>query len=249
METNKIYLGDAYELIKQLPDKSVDLIITDPPYHFVGGGKMTGIFKDRGKRHFDALENKGLTNNYDMIIFEDLLRVMKKINLYVWCNKEQLYQYLDFFKDKNTLFEMLIWNKTNPMPLINNQYLPDKEYCLFFRERGVRLEGSYETKATVWQEKGNVEDKKDYGHPTIKPLHMIKQLIINSSNENDVILDPFIGSGTTAVACKELGRQYIGFEIDQEYHKIATDRLNGIKKNGQMSLLDTDFDLVEKGQL
>ena len=132
METNKIYLGDAYELIKQLPDKSVDLIITDPPYHFVGGGKMTGIFKDRGKRHFDALENKGLTNNYDMIIFEDLLRVMKKINLYVWCNKEQLYQYLDFFKDKNTLFEMLIWNKTNPMPLINNQYLPDKEYCLFF---------------------------------------------------------------------------------------------------------------------
>lgn len=230
MKINEIYLGDAYELIKKIDSKSIDLVVIDPPYHFVGGGKMTGLFRDRGTRHFDALENTNLTDNYDLSILDELVRVMKKINIYIWCNKEQIHQYLDFFENKNTLFEILIWNKTNPMPLINNQYLPDKEYCMFFRERGVRVYGDYESKKTVYIEQANVADKKLYNHPTIKPLNIIKNLITNSSKEGDLILDTFLGSGTTAVACKELGRDYIGFEIDENYYNIAIDRLKGISQ-------------------
>ena len=70
------------------------------------------------------------------------------------------------------------------------------------------------------------EDKKLYEHPTIKPLEIIKNLIINSSQENDVILDPFLGSGTTAVACVQTKRHYIGFELNENYFNIACKRLD-----------------------
>ena len=84
---------------------------------------------------------------------------------------------------------------------------------------------------------------KIYKHPTIKPLNIIENLIINSSNENDIVLDCFCGSGTTGVACKELNRKFIGIEIDREYHKIAVDRLNGITANGQTTIF-TDFENI-----
>lgn len=246
-ELNHIYCADCYEAIKDVPDKSVDLIVTDPPYMFSTGGKMTGIFKDRSTRHFDALEDTGLTMNYDYArLLPEFIRVMKKINIYIWCNKEQIKQYLDFFigqaykpkyeRDDNTAFEMIVWNKTNPIPLVNNRYLPDKEYCLFFKERGVKLNGSYETKKTVYYEQANVADKEKFEHPTIKPLHIIQNLIINSSDVGDIVLDPFMGSGTTAVACKNLGRQFIGFEVNPKWHKIACDRLNNTDASGQLSL-------------
>jgi len=94
LEINKIHLGDSYELIKEITDNSVDLVIIDPPYNFEHGGKMTGLFRDRGTRHFDALEGKNLTLNYDYkTILDELLRVMKFIYIYIWCNKQQIKQY------------------------------------------------------------------------------------------------------------------------------------------------------------
>lgn len=236
-ETDQVYCEDCYKAIKEIPDKSIDLIVTDPPYMFSTGGKMTGIFKDRGTRHFDALEDSNLTLNYDYkTLLPELVRVMKKINIYIWCNKDQIKQYLDFFENYNCTFEMIIWNKTNPIPLVNNRYLPDKEYCLYFKEKGLGLNGSYETKKTVYYEEANVSDKKIFEHPTIKPLHIIKNLIINSSNKGDIVLDCFMGSGTTCVASKDIGRHYIGFEIEEKWYKIAKDRLNQTDANGQMSL-------------
>lgn len=133
--------------------------------------------------------------------------------------------------------EIIIWEKTNPVPTINGTYVNDKEFCLLFREYGkTELYGNYFTRRTIYTTKCNKYDKNLYTHPTIKPLNIIKNLIINSSNENDIILDCFLGSGTTAVACKELNRKYIGIEIDKEYFKIAQDRLNGITASGQIGM-------------
>ena len=86
-----------------------------------------------------------------------------------------------------------------------------------------------------------VDDKKLYNHPTIKPLELVKRHLLHSSNENDIVLDCFCGSGTTCVAAKETGTRYIGTEIDPTYYKIAVNRLNGINANGQQSIF-TDFD-------
>lgn len=233
MKVNTIYNGDAYKLIKQIPDKSIDLIVTDPPYEWKKGGEMTGLFrKGVSSRNFmDSIEKMKMDKGINFDILNDFVRVMKKINIYIWCNKDQLYTYMKYFIEKyKCYFEIIIWNKTNVTPLCGNKYLTDKEYCLFFREKGVKILGQYETKKTVYTTSINIEDKKKFGHPTIKPLSIIENIIKNSSVEGGVVLDPFLGSGTTAVACKELNRQYIGFEIDKKYYDIANDRLKGINQ-------------------
>lgn len=111
---------------------------------------------------------------------------------------------------------------------------------MYFR-KNVKLNTTFESAKTYWIQKKNIEDKEQFEHPTIKPLEIIKTLIENSSKEGDVVLDTFMGSGTTAVACKETERNFIGFEIDEKYHKIACDRVNGINASGQTSIF-TDFD-------
>lgn len=140
---------------------------------------------------------------------------------------------------------MFVWHKTNPIPTCNNKYLSDTEYCLIFRESGTSINGTYETKSKYYISELNKKDKEEYLHPTIKPLEMVKNHILNSTKENDIVLDCFMGSGTTAVACKELGRNYIGFEINPEYYQIAIDRVNGItqqdkrlKEKGIMNIFD-----------
>lgn len=297
MELNKIYLGDAYELIKQIPDKSIDLIVTDPPYEFIPGGsghsdlgqrKRTnandiynldtnrtkqnivtggGCFGTKQRDYYSefsetdvskqrqeyldyvAMHGKdeeserlriianGIDNNNNTRfisegisneILKEFVRVMKKGNIYIFCNKNQLRQYFDFFGDLGWNLDLLVWNKTNCIPTINNTYLANLEYCVFARESGAPLYGSYETKSKCYTSSCNKKDKDLFLHPTIKPLPFIKNLIINSSQENQVVLDPFIGSGTTAVACKELNRQYIGFELNPKFYEIANDRLNDV---------------------
>ena len=235
---NKITLGDSYSLIKEIPDKSIDLIIIDPPYLIenTNGGTRSRLAKSiRGMN--TEIEERKLTSGIDSNIFKDLIRIQKNINIYIWCNGKQIPDYLDFFvKQNHCKFDILIWNKTNATPLYSNKYMNDKEYCLYFRKNGYCNPKNYNDAKTVWYMPINISDKKKYKHPTIKPLKIIKTLIKNSSNEGDIILDCFSGSGTTCVAAKELGRKYIGIEIDPEYHKISIDRLEGILANGQTSI-------------
>jgi DNA modification methylase len=173
---------------------------------------------------------------------------MKKINIYLFCSKEQIYDYLTYFtKQRRCNWELIVLAKDNPPPFCHLHYLKDKEYCLYFWETGVRLNTTTQNAKTVYFTNTGVAqaDKKLYDHPTIKPLKIIKNLIEISSSGGGLILDPFAGSGTTAVAAKELGRKYLGFEINGRWHKVAVDRLNGITANGQTSIF-TDFDELEK---
>ncbi len=246
-DVNKIYNEDSYKAIKEIPDKSIDLIITDPPYEWQRGGEMTGLFrKGVSSRNFMyQIEEKKLDKGIDYSILDEFVRVMKKINIYIWCNKDQFFNYMKYFVEKGCYFEIIIWGKTNVTPLCGNKYLTDKEYCLFFREKGVKILGTYDTKKTIYISSANRDDKAMFEHPNIKPLDTIKNLIINLSNEGDIVADFFLGSGTTCVGAKELGRNYIGFEIDKDYFNIAQDRLNGItqidrkqKDKGQTDIFD-----------
>lgn len=250
---NNIYNEDSYIAIKNIPDKSVDLIVIDPPYLIeqAGGG---GAFGDKHRMYhaeYSKLSHNPdktagryfVSKGFDLSLFDDVIRVMKKINIYVWCNKNQVLDIMNYFNEKECLLEIITWHKSNPIPTCNNNYANDTEFCIFARERGVRIYGSMETKMKYYVTPTNKEDKQLYKHPTIKPLKIIKNLIINSSNEGDIVADFFLGSGTTCVAAKELNRRYIGFEIDPKYFKIAKDRLNGINANGQTSIF-TDFEKI-----
>ena len=230
LETNHIYCGDSKQLINNIEDNSIDLVVIDPPYKIRPKTNGKGSLSESVKKYTGELERDNLTNEYDKTILNDLIRVMKKINIYIWCNGEQVPYYIDFFVKQNKCkMEILIWNKTNAMPLYSNRYLSDKEYCLYFRKSGYCQPKCYEDAKTVFQTPINIKDKKKWFHPTIKSLPIIIKLIRNSTKEGDVVLDCFLGSGTTAVACILENRKYIGIELNEKYYKIAKQRIKEIE--------------------
>lgn len=225
---NEIALGDAYELIRSLPDKSVDCILTDPPYlieSIKGGRNRLG---ESIMSVSAELDENGIRDGIGKGMLDEFMRVMKAPNIYIWCNLKQIKQYLDYFVGEKKLnWNLIVWHKTNAMPLCGSKYMNDCEYCLFFR-RGVRLNTEYETAHTVYNLPINQADKDDFGHPTIKPEPIIANMLSNSVPEGGIVLDPFCGSGTVPAAAKKLGMRYIGFEINPKWHKVAQDRLEGI---------------------
>lgn len=226
MECDYIECGDCIQLLKQLPDKSIDLVVTDPPY--VIDNKGGGLYTQEDKQYVKQLE--GIKDGFSTEVLDELCRVMKKINIYLWCSQKQLFPLIRYFVEgKKCNFNLITWHKTNPVPACGNKYLTDTEYCLFFREKGVKIYGEFSTKFTYYVTPLNQKDKKLYNHPTIKPLDIIQNLVVNSSQEGDVILDPFLGSGTTAVACVNTNRHYIGFELDKQYYDIACKRLDEVE--------------------
>ena len=180
----QLYNEDCYEGIKKIPDKSVDLVVTDPPYEFGTGGVGTGLFKNRASSGiYDEIHLNKIGDGIDLTILDELCRVMKKINIYLWCNKEQIYDYMTYFvKERKCNFEIIVWGKPNPAPFTGGHYLKDKEFCLFFWEKGVKINGNYDTLKTYYIKNTNIGDKKLYDHPTIKPLDIIENLITNSTN-------------------------------------------------------------------
>lgn len=229
MTKQEILYGDAYKLIKEIPNKSVDLIYTDVPYLYKscgGSGEGSSVIDKRIKKK--ASELKDISNGIDYSILDEFKRVLKKLNLFIWCSKMQIIDILNYFADYN--FEILVWCKTNPQPSTNNTWLPDLEYCLYFREKGVRLNDGYDLKSKWYLGAINQRDKRLYNHPTIKPLDLVERHIKETTQVGGVVLDAFLGSGTTAVACKELERNFIGFEINKAYYEIAIDRLKGVNQ-------------------
>lgn len=187
---NTITLGDSYKLIKNIPDKSIDCIYIDIPYIIRHGGNSESPLSKR----IDKLHNKCLkdiSDGIDYKILEDFIRISKKVNCFIWCSKEQIYPILKFFKEKGYIYEILVWIKTNPTPATNNVWLPDIEYCLYFKESGVRLNNGYELKSKWYESAINKKDKDKYKHPTIKPLQLVKRHLLHTTQENDIVLDCF----------------------------------------------------------
>jgi DNA modification methylase len=275
---NTIQLGDCYELIKNIPDNSIDLIIIDPPYEYTTGGgvgcfgvkhrnyheeyykvetnrnEIIKKYLDKGfdykkanvwaDKEISRLDIKHISSGFNLDLLNELDKKMRHIYIYIWCSKWQVEPLLKHYIDKDCNFDILTWHKTNPTPTMNNTYANDTEYLIMAREKGnTKLYGDYNSKKKYWITPTNVDDKNLYKHPTIKPLNIIKTLIENSTQPNDIVLDCFCGSGTTCVAAKETGRRYIGMEIDPEYQKIAVNRLNGITADGQLSIF-TDISLL-----
>lgn len=222
---------DCLEGLKQIPDNSIDLVVTDPPYKIETSGG--GIYNPSSSQHLSGTEYVQelnlMKNGFSKEILDECCRVMKKINIYIFCSQKQIIPLLDYFvKEKKCNWNIISWHKTNPVPACGNKYLTDTEFILFFREKGVKVKGKFQTKFTYYVTPTNKKDKKKYGHPTIKPLNIVENFIINSSNEGEIVFDPFMGSGTTAVAAIKNNRQYIGFELSEEYCKIAEERITNI---------------------
>uniref|UniRef100_A0A6M3X9N3 Putative methyltransferase n=3 Tax=viral metagenome TaxID=1070528 RepID=A0A6M3X9N3_9ZZZZ len=215
-ENGVLYCGDCLEIMPHL--EPVDLVLTDPPY--IVGAKECGLAGDRKYLHdiTDAEIDKGFDSK--------ILNGFK--NWFCFCAKDQLVEIIQKATIRNWM--IITWNKTNPTPLTNNNYLPDTEYIIHSYEKG-RLFGKYKDKsrfAFTPVEKNNLE------HPTVKPVSLISRFVVLGSIERETILDPFIGSGTTAVACERLNRRWIGIEIEEKYCAIAKQRIENERKQRKL---------------
>ena len=231
LKTNEVYNMDCMKAIKLLDDNSIDLVVMDPPY-------LLNLNKIKNTSSINNYANElmGLKDGFDLKVLDMLIPKMKKINMYIYCSKRQVKDLIEYFINKDCNYEILTWHKQNPSPLINNNYLPDTEYVIFAREKGVKLYGNYHTKRKYYISGVNQIDKKKYKHPTIKPLPFIENHIINSSKEGDLILDCYCGSGTTLVGAIKNKRNFIGFEIDKNYYEIAKQRVEEALKQKELNI-------------
>ena len=232
IELDHIYNMDCLEGMKQISDGVIDLIVCDPPYLI--GNRGGGFWSESSEgNHYNARGTRQGMKKLDDIkdgisedVLDEMCRVMSKVNIYIFCSKNQIQPYLDYFVSrKGCNWNILTWHKTNPIPACGNKYLNDTEYILFFREKGVKLFGSYQTKRTYYTTLRNQQENIRYGHPTVKPCQIIQNFIVNSSQEEGVILDPYMGSGTTAVAAMRENRYFVGFEINEEYYEKSLKRI------------------------
>ena len=226
MELNKIYNADCLNVMNKLPDNSIDLLLTDPPYriHAKSGGGL------HNKRDWLKNVHDDKIDEFEPLPFLELIYPKIKVfNAYIFCSKDLIKDYITFAEGNNLNWDIIIMAKNNPIPTKNNKYLSDVEYCFFMREKGAYFNNELDYKNYYKVKHINVTPNKY--HSTEKPVGFIKQLIKVSSQENDIIIDPFIGSGTTAVCASMLNRNFIGYEILDKYYNTALRRLGRLDKN------------------
>ena len=223
----KLINDNAIDFMKTLEDESVDLIVTDPPYKITtkgcagnSGGMMRTKLTMQGKvfKHNDIKPIE---------YFPEFYRLLKDgSHCYVMTNHVNLQEMLNTATECGFHFiKSLIWNKGNK--IMGLYYMSQFEYILFFRKgRGKKINkcGTADI-LNVPNKKTKGEDVKNI-HDTEKPVELMKILIENSSQEGELVLDPFLGVGAVGIACKELGRDYIGVELDENYYNIACSRIN-----------------------
>lgn len=235
MEDIKLIHGDCLEEMAKIPDKSIDLIVTDPPYELsLHGG--AGCFKDRkliNDKHLDFI-SKGF--DYDQC-FNEFIRICKIPNMLIFCSNNQVSKIMSFFEGKNPSATLLVWQKTNPVPLCCGKHLSDVEFIVYVRGKGATFNNDtpFEYKKKVYT--SGIVPSKSRLHPTQKSVTHIEQYLKLHSKENDVVLDPFMGSGTTGIACVNTNRRFIGIELDENYFNIAKKRIDDAVADSKGRLL------------
>lgn len=220
---SELYCGDCLEVMKQIPDNSVDLVLTDPPYKIITGGRKDGV---NSKRPNGILsENKNFFQNKipDMSLWiAEAYRTLKLgSHCYIFTNLLNLQKTIcESMRAGFKLHNLLIWEKNNCTP--SQYYMKNCEYVLFLRKGKAKYINNIGDSKTVHRFNNVVGNKL---HPTEKPVELMEYYLLNSSNLNDIVLDPFMGSGSTGVAATKNGRKFIGIEINKEYFQIAQKRI------------------------
>lgn len=216
---NTIQCIDCLEGLKELPDNSIDLLIADPPY---------GISKKlncKGKRLGTTAKLDFEFGEWDKFNEEWIGISIPKVKGWFisFCAKKDLGIYWNALeKDGFIAVDALAWQKPDPLPLnAKSRFLNAWEVAIIGKKPGSTWNSNYQHNILKFQ----APKGKNRIHPTQKPLELIEKLIELTTNKDDLVVDPFMGSGTTAAACKILKRNYIGFEIDKEYCKKAIERV------------------------
>ena len=226
MTVDYIEQGDCLGLMKEIPSRSVDLILTDPPYEISnhdGGRSALSKRKLFVKSKVDSMSDGFCYEK----CFDEFLRICKIPNILIFCSNKQISKIMSYFESKNLSVTLLVWHKTNPSPLCNGNHLSDLEFIVYVRGKGATFNNNtpFEYKRKIYA--SGIIPKSIKVHPAQKPIGLLKRYIELHTNENDIVLDPFMGSGSTIIACEKTNRHYIGFELDEKYFEIAKKRIEG----------------------
>ena len=211
MELNKIYNEDCLVGMKRIPDGSVDCIVTDIPYNECNR-------TDNGLRNLD--KDKADIGIFDVAMLTENLCEKTKGSIYMFCGFNQVSTIRQVMSQKGLSTRIVVWEKTNPSPMNgNNIWLSGIELCVFGKKSKATF--NLHCKNTVLRYPCGVNKI----HPTKKPIELMRYIVNASTKEGDTVLDPFMGSGTTAIACIREKRNFIGFELNKEYYDKACKRI------------------------
>jgi DNA modification methylase len=224
---------DSDQVAKLMNGQKADMVFTDPPYKIETEGGCKGNIGQGLKKQGKDIE---FIANFEPTEFLQVLPLIfdkNKLNAYIFCNKELLPDYLVWARDSGYSFNVLIWKKPNAIP-IGDSHRPDIEYLLLFRKSAIWNNALKDVNYSRCLEFG-----RETGlHPTMKPIELIGNEMKISSNENSLVFDFFLGSGSTMVASHQLKRKCYGMELDPKYCQVIVDRMKKldptliIKKNG-----------------
>ena len=243
-EESNIYLGDNIDVLQELYEQNgefVDMIFADPPYFLSNdgftcqNGKMVKVNKGEWDKSMGAEEN----HKYNLAWISACKKVLKKDGT-IWISGTQhnifdigfALQQLGF-----KILNMITWEKPNPAPNLSCRYFTHSTELLIWASKSekskhtfnydlMREENGGKQMKSVWSFTAPKNSEKTFGkHPTQKPVDLLNRIIKASTNEGDVVLDPFLGSGTTAVSCVLTNRKYIGIEKEKEYFELTKKRV------------------------
>ena len=235
-----LYNDDCLNVFKTINDNSIDLIVSDIPYKIVSGGctkdpvkiratKFVGGMLDRYNPAGHDLIKSGKIFKHNDIKFSEFLPSLYRIlkddsHCYLMVNGRNLNELQNESEKVGFKYQnLLVWDKGNATP--NKWYMNACEFILFLRKGKAKNINNLGSKTIL-----SVPNVRNKMHPTEKPVELMQILIENSSNENDTVLDPFMGCGSTGIACLNTNRNFIGIELDKTYFDIAQNRINKLRE-------------------
>ena len=217
-ESVTVYNCNAHEAVPLLP--KADLLVTDPPYlQSKSGAGLIG-------RRQTYKKIQELSDFDPRWLCEQLPTICKSAHGYIFCSKNLLASYISFAESRGWGWDILVYAKNNPLPAKNNKYLSDAEFIIFFREAGKCYFNNELPYENYFKVKHVNCSPAEFGHPTEKEIAVVKSIIQVSTRPDELVLDLYGGSGTTARAAKDLGRRCIVVEINEEYCETIANRMS-----------------------
>lgn len=243
----KLILGDCLDKLKEIPSESIDMIFADPPYFLSNdgitckGGKAVSVNKGDWDKSMGIAEDHIFNRNW----LTECQRILKKDGT-IWVSGTSHVIFSIGFGMQELGFKIInniAWEKPNPPPNLSCRYFTHSTETIIWAGKNEKTKHTFnydimrnmnggKQMKTVWNILPPKTSEKTNGkHPTQKPLELLERIILASTNIGDVILDPFMGSGTTGVAAIKHNRSFIGIEMNPEYLELAQKRINELEKN------------------
>lgn len=239
--TATIINEDFFKYVKSIETGSIDLILTDPPYNLSNYSTGNMKFTWRSEINNDLAKwDKDIFNPQD--VKEEFIRILKPTgNLFIFTSYNLLGEWHKIFDPEFDTFQFMVWHKTNPVPKFRKAgFLNSCELIICCWNKGHTWNFGKQKEMHNFIESPicmGKERTKEPKHPTQKPIKILKHIIKIASNPENLVLDPFMGVGSTGVAALEMNRNFLGIEIDKTYFKASEKRIKPIEQSKSLRTL------------